>query len=227
MKGYKYLAISYYDEMIGAEREIAIILARLKKRYYREMKTSLGHSSPWELLVATMLSAQSQDAQVNKVTPGLFRRYKDVGDFAHLKPSGLYPYVKTLGLYRNKSKNIVSAARYIRNNFNGAVPRTMEGMLKLPGVGRKTANVVMANAFGLNEGIAIDTHCITVANRLFLYNTKMPDKIEARLMKIVPRSERGNITHLFIALGRDVCTARNKYCERCVLNDVCPSSAVR
>ena len=212
--------------MSGAEIEIAIILARLKKRYHREMKTSLGHSSPWELLAATMLSAQSQDAQVNKVTPRLFKRYTSVRDFARLKPSDLYPYVKTLGLYRNKSKNIVATAKYIKGSFKGSVPRTMEGMLKLSGVGRKTANVVLANAFGINEGMAIDTHCITVANRLFLYNTTNPVKIEERLMKTVPKSDWGNLTHLFIALGRDVCTVRKKYCSKCVLNDICPSSDV-
>ena len=209
------------------EMEIGLILSRLKKRYKAEMKTSLNHSSPWELLVATMLSAQSQDAQVNRVTPGLFRAYKTAAEFARLKQSDLYHYVRTLGLYRNKSKNIIATAKYIQNNLDGRMPRTMEGMLKLPGVGRKTANVVLSNAFGSNAGIAIDTHCITVSNRLFLYHTRNPEKIEKRLMAIVPRKDWGNLTHLFIALGRDVCTAKEKRCERCVLNGLCPSSTVK
>ncbi|MCL5100121.1 MAG: endonuclease III [Candidatus Marsarchaeota archaeon] len=209
------------------EKEIGIIIRRLKRRYGGEMHTTLSHSSPWELLVATILSAQSQDAQVNKVTPKLFRAYKTIADFARAKPSSLYPYVKTLGLYRSKSRNIVAAAKHIQNRLGGRMPRTIEGMLELPGVGRKTANVVLSNAFNSNAGIAIDTHCITVSNRLFLYHTRNPEKIEKRLMTIVPRKDWGNLTHLFIALGRDVCTAKEKRCERCVLNGLCPSSTVK
>ncbi|HUC38743.1 MAG TPA: endonuclease III [Candidatus Acidoferrum sp.] len=209
----------------GAEEKIGVILSRLKKRYPEEMMTSLEHSNPWELLVSTMLSAQAQDTQVNKATPALFKKYKNPKDFAKLSPTRLYPYVRTINIYRNKSKNIIATAKYIEKNFRGSVPKTMEQLLELPGVGRKTANVVLANAFGINTGMAIDTHCITVANRLFLYNTKDPEKIEKRLMKIVKRKEDWkDTTHLFIALGRDVCTARRKYCDRCVLNDICPSS---
>ncbi len=206
---------------------VRLVVSRLKKRYGNEMVTSLRHSNPWELLVATMLSAQSQDSQVNKITPKMFKRYRTVTDFALLKPVELQRYIKTLGLYRNKSKNIINAARSIKKNFNGKVPNSMEGMLMLPGVGRKTANVVLANAFGIHDGIAIDTHCITVSNRLFLLDTKDPEKIEAELMKYVKRSDWGNVTHLFIALGRDVCTARRKFCGECVLRDICPSSTER
>lgn len=213
--------------MGGAEKSIALVLRRLKRRYPDEMRTSLSHSNPWELLVATILSAQTTDAQVDRVTPRLFKRYPNPNSIARLRPSQLYPYTRSVNIYRNKSRNIIKAARMIQRDFSGKVPDTLEKLTMLPGVGRKTANVVMANAFGKSEGIAIDTHCITVANRLFLYRTKDAKRIEERMMRVVPKGDWGNVTHLFIALGRDVCTARNKYCERCILNDVCPSSAVK
>ncbi len=211
----------------SAEDKIGIILSRLKKKYREEMKTSLDHSDAWELLVATMLAAQSQDVQVNKVTPALFKRYPSARDYARLRPEDLYKYVKTLGLYRNKSKNIVNAAKAIHENFGDKVPDSMEGLTSLPGIGRKTANIVLSNAFHKNVGIAIDTHCITVTNRLFLYDTTNAEKIEKSMMAFVPKEEWGNVTHLFVALGRDVCTARTKYCSKCVLNDICPSSDVK
>ncbi|MCL5430455.1 MAG: endonuclease III [Candidatus Marsarchaeota archaeon] len=212
--------------MKSAKDKTTVILRRLKKRYPEELRTRLHYGNPWELLVATMLSAQSQDAQVNKVTPALFRKYPNINDYLGEKPTDLYPYVRTLGLYRNKSKNIIKAARYINDNFNSKVPRHMEQLVQIPGVGRKTANVVQGNAFGIMEGIAIDTHCITVANRLFLFNTNNAEKIENKMMEFVPKREWINVTHLLIALGRDVCTARRKYCKNCVLNDICPSSTV-
>ena len=199
----------------------------LKRKYKEEMMTSLHHLNPWELLVATMLSAQSQDKQVNKITVNLFKKYKNMDSFSKLKPQQLYPYIGSLGLYRNKAKSIVKTAKLIKSNFNGQVPRTIEELTTLEGVGRKTANVVLANAFGINEGIAIDTHCITVVNRLGLVRTKDPRKIEGKLMGISERREWGNLTHLFISLGRDTCTARVKYCHRCVLKNICPSSDAR
>jgi endonuclease III len=203
------------------------ILNRLKKKYKKEMRTALGHSNEWELLVATILSAQAQDKQVNKITGPLFRRYRSIGAFAKLRPQQLYPYIKTIGLYREKGKNIIKTAKILKDKFDLQVPNTMAELTTLKGVGRKTANVVLANAFGINEGIAIDTHCITVANRLGLVKTSNPKKIEQKLMRIVDRKDWGNVTHLFIALGRDVCTARTKYCDNCVLNDICPSSTTR
>ena len=206
---------------------VNVVIRRLKRRYRKEMKTSLSFRNSWELLVSTMLSAQSQDAQVNKVTPVLFSRYPEIKNYIRLKPAALYSYTKSLGLYRNKSKNIIAAARMLHRDFGDKVPKSMDEMTRLPGVGRKTANVVMTNAFGIMDGIAIDTHCVTVSNRLFLLGTKDPKKIEKVLMKYVPRSEWGNLTNLFIALGRDVCTARKKLCGGCVLNDICLSSTVR
>ncbi len=209
-----------------SEDYVNSILKRLKKRYMGGMRTFLTHSNAWELLVATMLSAQAQDAQVNRITPGLFSRYKTVRDYTGLRPSELYKYTGSIGLFRSKSRNIVNAARAITSRFNGTVPSTIEELTTLPGVGRKTANVVLANHFKKNHGIAIDTHCITVSRRLFLFRTRNAEKIERKLMEYVPRKDWGNINNLFIALGRDVCTARTKRCEGCVLNDICPSSTM-
>ncbi len=203
------------------------VILLLKRRYKNEMQTMLYHSNEWELLVATMLSAQAQDKQVNKITGKLFNRYKNMDDFAALKQNELYPYISSIGLYRGKGRNIIKTAKMLKNRFNSKVPMTISELTTLPGVGRKTANVVLANAFGINEGIAIDTHCITVANRLKLVNTRDPKKIEGKLMELVDKKEWGDITHLFIALGRDTCTARAKYCSRCILKEVCKSSDAR
>ena len=208
----------------SAEEKIEVILSWLKRRYKDEMVTSLDYVNPWELLVSTMLSAQTTDAQVNKATPALFKKYPNPKSMVRLKPEQLYPYVKTLGFYRVKAKHVVGTAKMLHSQFHDKVPSTIAELTVLPGVGRKTANVVISNAFKINEGMAIDTHCITVANRLFLYNTTNAVKIEERLMKITPREDWRNLTHLFIALGRDVCTARKKSCGDCVLKDICPSS---
>lgn len=199
---------------------------RLKSRYSKEMKTSLKFSNPFELLVSTILSAQTTDRQVNIVTKRLFREYGTVNAMTAANAARVRSYIKSIGLYRGKARNIIAAAKYLLDNYNGKVPRSIEKLVKIPGVGRKTANVVLSNAYGINEGIAIDTHCITVSNRLGLTKSKDPKKIEADLMKYVDTRERNNISHLFIALGRDVCTARAKYCEKCTLNDLCPSSTV-
>ena len=199
---------------------------RLKQRYRKEMKTSLEFTNPFELLVSTIMSAQTTDRQVNIVTKGLFREYGTVELMAHANVARVRSYIKSIGLYRNKAKNVVAAAKYLVEHYDGKVPRSIEELIKIPGVGRKTANVVLSNAYGINEGIAIDTHCITVSNRLGLARSKDPRRIEEDLMKCVDAKEWNNISHLFIALGRDVCTARAKHCERCVLNDICPSSTV-
>ena len=200
------------------------VIRLLKIRYKKEMRTSLNHTNPWQLLVATILSAQSQDSQVNKITPTLFKRFQTVGAFSRIAPNQLYPYIKSLGLYRNKGKNIIASAKIIVSDFGSKVPRTSEELITLPGVGRKTANVVLSNAFGINSGIAIDTHCIAVSNRLHLARTRNPEIIERKLMAILPQKEWANVTHLFIALGRDTCQARVTYCGRCILKDICPSA---
>jgi len=203
------------------------IIRKLKRSYASEAKTRLHYLTPWQLLVATELSAQAMDSTVNNATGKLFKVYKKPGDFAKLTPRQLYKFTKTIGLYRNKSRNIIGAAKLIVKYYDSKVPKSMQELVKLPGVGRKTANVVLSAAYGINEGIAIDTHCITVLNRLGIVHTRDPAKIEITLMKITPRSEWSNITNLLIALGRDVCTARAKHCASCTLNSVCPSSTVK
>ena len=206
---------------------LGTVMSRLKRRYRRQMVTSLDHKSPFQLLVATILSAQAQDATVNRYTPKLFRDYPTIGDFADARPSEIFPYIRNIGLFRSKGRNMVKMARMLRERFHSRVPKSIDELTALPGVGRKTANVVLSNAHGIHEGIAIDTHCITVSNRLGLVRSRDPVRIEARLMKMLPRSEWQNVSHLFIALGRDVCTARVKYCDRCVLREICPSSTAR
>ena len=203
------------------------VLYLLKKKYSEQMKSTLEYSNAWELLVATMLSAQAQDKQVNIATKKLFRDHREIHDYADMGLKELYKYTESIGLYRNKSKNLIKAAKVIEKDFNGKVPSAIASLQALPGVGRKTANVVQYNWFGKSEGIAIDTHCITVCNRLRLANGTNAEKIEKEMMKITPKEDWGNVTHLFIALGRDVCTARAKHCEACVLNRICPSSTVK
>lgn len=210
--------------MDDKKKRLKAVLRLLKKRYGKDMHTFLQFGTPWQLLVATILSAQAQDAQVNKVTAKLFTDHPDVGDYAEMAPRELYKYIRTIGLYKGKGRNIIKTSKIIGNQFDSKVPKSMEELVTLPGVGRKTANVVLANALGIHEGIAIDTHCITVANRLGFARTRNPVKIERNLMAISDRSEWSNINHLFIALGRDTCTARRKYCERCILRHICPSS---
>lgn len=210
--------------MKDKKKMLSRVIPLLKKRYKWELQTALLHETPWQLLVATILSAQSQDAQVNKATGPLFKKYPNVEDYEKMSPKMLYRYINTVGLYKGKGKNILKTAKIVKERFNSRIPKTIEELITLPGVGRKTANVVLCNAYGINEGIAIDTHCITVANRLGLVRTRNPVKIEKKLMELAPKSEWPDINHMFIALGRDTCTARRKYCERCVLNRICPSS---
>ncbi|MGC8687385.1 MAG: endonuclease III [Candidatus Micrarchaeia archaeon] len=208
------------------QKFILVVLSRLKRKYGNRPKTRLKFLTPWQLLVSTILSAQATDASVNKATSRLFKLYKTPEDFAKLKPSQLYAFTKSIGLYKGKSSNIIKTAKILVKNFNSKVPKSISKLVLLPGVGRKTANVVLSEAYGINEGIAIDTHCITVSNRLGLTDSKNPEKIERVLMDIVPNSEWGSITNLFIALGRDTCTAKNRHCSKCVLKDICPSSTV-
>jgi len=210
--------------MDGRQKRLKVVLGLLKRRYRRDMHTFLRFSSPWQLLVATILSAQAQDAQVNKATAILFKDHPDVGDYAGMTTGELYRYIRTIGLYRGKGKNVLKTAKIIVGQFDSKVPGSIGELVTLPGVGRKTANVVLSNAHGIQEGIAIDTHCITVANRLGFARSSNPVRIERNLMAISPRKEWSNINHLFIALGRDTCTARRKYCGRCILRHVCPSS---
>lgn len=200
------------------------IIRRLKKEYSGKPRTALAFASPFELLVATILSAQTTDVQVNKVTPGLFRKYRTIEAFSRTRPEDLARDIATVNFFNNKAKSIVSAAAMIIGQFNGAVPRTMEELVTLPGVARKTANIVLHSAFGIEAGIAVDTHVKRLAFRLGLTKQTDPVKIEKDLIAAAPQKEWGNLSHLLIYHGRAVCQARKPLHDQCVLRDLCPSA---
>ncbi|MGI8827058.1 MAG: endonuclease III [Chloroflexota bacterium] len=193
---------------------------------YAGLTCGLQFHSPLQLLVATILSAQCTDERVNMVTPTLFARYPDVEALANAERTELEEIIHSCGFFRNKAKSIQLAAQVILDRFEGQVPETMEELVTLPGVARKTGNVVLAHAFGRNEGIAVDTHVQRLARRLALTDQKDPDKIERDLMASVRYERWGRLSDVLIWHGRRVCSARSPRCEACVLNDVCPSSTV-
>jgi len=195
------------------------ILDRLKEIYPR-VKTALRSRNPFELLIATILSAQATDKQVNKVTEKLFRKYPNAYQLIQLSPEELAEEIKSIGLYKNKSKNIVEACKILVNKYDGKVPKTREELMELPGVGRKTANVVLSNAFNI-PALAVDTHVFRVANRLGLTDSANPVETEKQLMKIVPKEDWSDAHHWLIWHGRLVCKARKPECEKCKLKDFC------
>lgn len=203
--------------------KITIILKRLKKEYAGTPQTALRFSSPFELLVATILSAQTTDVLVNKVTEDLFKKYRTVKDFADTMPEKLAQDIHSVNFFNNKAKSINKAAKMILEKFSGNVPQSMDELITLPGVARKTANIVLSSAYGINEGIAVDTHVKRLANRLGLTKDEDPVKIENDLMTITPKKEWGNLSHLLIFHGRKICQARKPNHQECVLYDVCPS----
>ncbi len=203
------------------EEKVREILKRLYK-VYPHPKTALTYSTPWELLVATILSAQATDKTVNLVTPELFKKYKTVQDFADASADEIDKMIKRVNFHSNKAKSIKGAAEMIVNTFNGDVPETMDELDSLPGVARKTANVVLGNAFGKNEGVVVDTHVMRLAQKLELTNQKTPEKIERDLMKIVPKKHWIDFSHLLINFGREYCPARPHKCKPCPLGDLCP-----
>jgi endonuclease-3 len=198
------------------------IIKRLRKEY-PVLKSALDFTNPFELLVATILSAQTSDVQINKVTPALFRKYPTVKAFAQADPLTLEKDLNSVNFYRNKAKNVRAAAQMLMERFGGHVPKTMEELVALPGVARKTANIVLYNAFGISVGIAVDTHVIRLAGRLGLTKNEDPNKIEQDLIACTPKKDWGDLTHLLINHGRKVCMARNPNHAACVLNDICPS----
>jgi endonuclease-3 len=205
------------------KKEVMAEIIRKLKKEYPVLKSALNFSSPFELLAATILSAQTTDVHVNKVTETLFKKYKNVNDFANTDSATLEKDVSSVNFYRNKARNIQNAARIIIEKFNGEVPRTMEDLISLPGVARKTANIVLYNVFGIIEGIAVDTHVIRLVGKLGITKNEDPVKIEKDLMEIVPKKEWGNITHLLILHGRKICQAKKPMHKDCVLFDICPS----
>jgi endonuclease-3 len=198
------------------------ILLRLKK-LYPDATCSLDYSSPVQLLVATILSAQCTDERVNLVTPELFRRFPDAPALAQSDLAEIELLVKSTGFYRNKAKNIQAACRMIVSEFGGEVPQRMEELLKLPGVARKTANVVLAHAYGINAGVTVDTHVKRLSYRLGLTEHTDPVRIERDLMGLLPQPDWENWSIRLIYHGRAVCNARNPACDRCLLADLCPS----
>ncbi len=201
------------------------IIARLEQAY-PDATCALRHNSALELLVATILSAQSTDARVNMVTPTLFAKYKTARDFASADPRVLEQEIHSTGFFRNKTRSIVGMAQALVERHGGAVPDTMDQLVELPGVGRKTANVVLGTWFGKNEGIVVDTHVQRLATLLGLTKEKDPVKIERDLMALVPRDKWTWFSHTLILHGRRVCIARRPKCEMCVVNRLCPSSRV-
>ena len=202
---------------------MAKIIALLEKEH-PDAKIALDHSNPLELLVATILSAQCTDERVNAVTKSLFKKYRRAEDYAKADLKELEREIRPTGFYRNKAKNIRACGKMLVEEFGSQVPKTMEEILELPGVARKTANVVLSNAYGIVEGIAVDTHVRRLAQRLGLTKNNDPVKIEQDLMNLVPRGKWMRFTDLLIFHGRRICTAKKPKCEECVLNKPCPSA---
>ena len=198
----------------------------LLKRTYPDARCSLNHANPLELLVATILSAQCTDERVNLVTADLFRKYRRCEDFVNAPTAELEQDIRPTGFFRNKAKAIQGACRMICERYGGRVPRTMDELLELPGVARKTANVVLGNAYGVAAGVVVDTHVARVSQRLRLTTHQQPDKIERDLTELVPQSDWIVFPHLLIAHGRQVCKARKPLCAECVLAPLCPSATV-
>jgi len=205
------------------KEQIQRIIELLQKEH-PDAKIALHYRNPLELLVATMLSAQCTDKTVNEVTSSLFKKYRSAENYARVNTRTLEHEIRSTGFYHNKAKNLKKTARVLARDFDGHVPQTMDELLTLPGVARKTANIVLSNAFGVIEGIAVDTHVRRLAQRLGLSENSNPDKIERDLMELIPRDQWSKFTDLLIFHGRRICTAKKPLCEKCVLNKLCPSA---
>jgi endonuclease III len=201
------------------------ILTRLRAAY-PDARCALDYHDAYELLAATILSAQCTDARVNLVTPVLFAEYPTPDTLARAKPADVEKIIQSTGFFRNKTRSLIGMAQALVAEYGGDVPRTMDQLRELPGVGRKTANVVLGNAFGINEGVTVDTHVARVSQRLRLTREDDPVKIERDLMPLFPREHWGLLSHLLIFHGRQICVARRPRCGQCVLSDICPSSTV-
>ncbi len=207
-------------------RQVRRLLAALAAAY-PSTKTELAFSTPFQLLVATILSAQTTDAQVNRVTPGLFRRFPAAADFARASEQEIAQAVRSVNFYRTKARNIKRLAEMLVREHGGVVPNTMEGLVQLPGVARKTANVVLSQAFGVTEGVVVDTHVRRVAGRLGLTRHTDPVKIERDLMALIPREEWGAFSFRLISHGRAVCRAVRPSCDTCPVAGLCPTGRKR
>ena len=205
------------------KKENRITLIELLKKQYPDATCSLDFTTPFELVVAVMLSAQCTDERVNKTTPALFSRCKTIEDFATIDLSELETLIHPCGFYKNKAKNIKLCAKQVLENFHGEVPHTMKELTSLAGVGRKSANVILLEVFGIAEGIAVDTHAKRISNLIGLSKEKQPEKIEQDLIKLFPKEYLKDINHIFVWHGRNTCVARNPKCDTCVINHLCQS----
>ena len=194
---------------------------------YPNVTCALNHSNAWELLVATILSAQCTDKRVNEVTPGLFRKYPTIRDFANAKQEEMAQDIRSTGFFNNKAKSVIGAARKVLTDFNGEIPQDIDKLLTVPGAARKTANVVLGTAYGIASGVVVDTHVQRISNRLDLTKESDPKKIEQDLMKILPKDKWILFSHQIIHLGRGPCTARSPKCDECRLNSLCYSKDKR
>lgn len=212
----------------AAERKerVAAILSALDKRY-PSATCALHHHDPWQLLVATILSAQCTDERVNKVTPGLFKKYPTMRDFAAVSPEVLAQDIRSTGFFNNKAKSVTGAARKILNDFNGEIPRDIKQLLTVPGAARKTANVVLGTAFGIPAGVVVDTHVGRISRRLDLTKEENPVKVEQDLMKVIPQDRWILFSHQVIHFGREICEARKPKCGICMIEHLCYSSDKR
>jgi endonuclease-3 len=212
------------ESLESKKSRIKIIIKRLRK-IFPNVKCALNYETPFQLLVATILSAQCTDERVNKVTEVMFKKLKAPSDYVKVSQAKLEEYVHSAGFYRNKAKNIKAMAHMVLEKYNGELPRTMEELVQLPGAGRKTANVVLGNAFGI-PGMPVDTHMLRVNKRLGLCAEKDPVKMEFALMELVPKKDWTDYSHLIIHLGRAECDSRKPLCAQCVLKDLCPQNLV-
>lgn len=212
---------------LAQRRELANKVVETLRRLYPDARCSLDYRTPLQLLIATILSAQCTDERVNKVTPALFTRYRSAADFASADPRELENYIRSTGFYRAKAKNIIACCRALVERHGGELPRNLEELTKLPGVGRKTANVLLGTAWGIPAGIVVDTHVRRLARRMGLTQHTDPDKIERDLMELIPQEEWIAFGHRMIYHGRQVCLARNPRCDQCALNSFCPKIGVQ
>ncbi len=207
------------------KKQIAALAVEALKAEYPDSICSLEYTDPLQCLVATRLSAQCTDARVNMVTPELFKRYTCARDFAESTPEELAEYIKSCGLYKTKSKDIIAMARMLCEKYDGQVPSTLDQLTELPGIGRKTANLVMGDIFHMDGAVVVDTHCIRITRRLGLHDETDQKKIEFALRKLLPPEESNDFCHRLVLHGRAVCTARKAMCESCCMSDFCRKKA--
>lgn len=208
------------------KKERALNAVEILKKEYPDAVCSLTASNPFELLVAVRLSAQCTDARVNLVTPALFAKYKTLDDYANADLKDVETLVKSCGFYKNKAQSIIGMAKMIRDDFDGKVPDTIDDLVKLPGVGRKTANLIVGDVYG-KESIVVDTHMIRISNRIGLVSVKDPVKIEMALKKIIPPEEGSDFCHRIVLFGRDICSARSPKCDGCPMSDNCKKVGIK